>query len=183
MPSTPHLGLSPMDCLLGKREYGPFLVFFLSAGTISSLTSKERKGFLSRLCSFIRGLSTGRCRREAPAVHAGPQHPRINSFPQNRPWGQAGSPAAAGLRHPADFASTLLHAVVGFFKCFLIYFLIGGKLLYNAILVSCYTSMQISHNYIYFRSLLSLPPLLPSHLSRSPPSTGLGALCYTTASR
>ena len=122
MPSTPDLCLSPMDCLLGKREYGPFLVFFLPAGTISSLTSKERKGFLSQLCSFIRGLSTGRCQRGAPAVHASPQHPETNSFPQNHPRGQAGSPAAAGLWHPADFASTLLHAVVGVFCVFNLFF-------------------------------------------------------------
>ena len=42
--------------------------------------------------------------------------------------------------------------------------------------------MQISHNYTYIPSLLSLPPLPPSLISRPSQSTWLGSLCYTTTS-
>ena len=56
-----------------------------------------------------------------------------------------------------------------------IYFLIGGRL--QCCVGFCYTTMQISHNYTYISSFLSLPPLNPSHPSRSSQSTRLDSLC------
>ena len=61
-----------------------------------------------------------------------------------------------------------------------IYFLIGGKL--QCCVGFCYTTMQISHNYTYISSLLSLPPLNPSHPSMSSQSTRLDSLCDTATS-
>ena len=46
----------------------------------------------------------------------------------------------------------------------------------------CCTTMQITHNYTFVTSLLSLSPLLPSCLSSSSKSTRLGFLCYIAAS-
>ena len=44
------------------------------------------------------------------------------------------------------------------------------------------SSATISHKYTYIPSLLSLPPLSPSHSSRSSQSTKLGSLCHTATS-
>ena len=44
------------------------------------------------------------------------------------------------------------------------------------------SSATISHKYTYIPSLLSLPPLSPSHSSRSSQSTRLGSQCYTATS-
>ena len=44
------------------------------------------------------------------------------------------------------------------------------------------SSATISHKYTYIPSLLSLPPLSPSHSSRSSQSTRLGSLCHTATS-
>jgi len=46
----------------------------------------------------------------------------------------------------------------------------------------CHTIIQISHNYTYITSLLSLLLLPPSHSSRSSQSTWLGSLCYIATS-
>ena len=57
-----------------------------------------------------------------------------------------------------------------------IFFLVGGKFLYNIVLVSAYT------NYIYMPSPLSLPSLPPTPPARpSSQSIGLGSLWYTVA--
>ena len=42
--------------------------------------------------------------------------------------------------------------------------------------------MQISYNYTYITSLLSLPPFPLPHSSRSLQNTRLGSLCYTATS-
>ena len=44
------------------------------------------------------------------------------------------------------------------------------------------SSATISHKYTYIPSFLSLPPLSPSHSSRSSQSTRLGSLCHTATS-
>ena len=44
----------------------------------------------------------------------------------------------------------------------------------------CHTTTGISHKFICSPSVLSLPPLFPSFLSRSSQNTRLGSLCYTT---
>ena len=46
----------------------------------------------------------------------------------------------------------------------------------------CHTTTWISHNYTDITSLLSLPPLLPSHPTRSSQSSRLGSLCYIVTS-
>ena len=48
----------------------------------------------------------------------------------------------------------------------------------------CCTTMQISHNFTYVCIFppTPLPPLLPSHPSRSSQSTRLGSMCYLAAS-
>ena len=46
----------------------------------------------------------------------------------------------------------------------------------------CCTTVQITNNYTFTTSLLSLSPLLPSHLSSSSKNTRLGSLCYMAAS-
>ena len=46
----------------------------------------------------------------------------------------------------------------------------------------CHTTTQISHNYTYITSLLSLLLLPPSHSSTSSQSTWLGSLCYIATS-
>ena len=46
----------------------------------------------------------------------------------------------------------------------------------------CWTIMQISYNYTYIPSLLSLPALPRSHSSWSSQSTSLGSLCYIATS-
>ena len=46
----------------------------------------------------------------------------------------------------------------------------------------CYTVTQISSNRTYIPSLLRLPPLLPTHPSRSSSSTGLDSRCHITVS-
>ena len=46
----------------------------------------------------------------------------------------------------------------------------------------CHTVIQVSHNYIYIISSLSLPPLPPFQPSRSAQITRLGFLCYTATS-
>ena len=67
-------------------------------------------------------------------------------------------------------------------RFFLIYFLIGGKLLYHMLVsaVQQHESVIITHThtYIYIPSLLSLPLLSPSPRSRSSQSTRLDSLCF-----
>ena len=60
-------------------------------------------------------------------------------------------------------------------------FLNEGKLPYNVVCF-CNTVTQISSNCTYIPSLLRLPPLLPTHPSRSSSSTGLDSLCHITVS-
>ena len=43
----------------------------------------------------------------------------------------------------------------------------------------CHITMQTSHTYTYIPFFLSLPPLLPSHPTKSSQRTRLGSLCYT----
>ena len=77
---------------------------------------------------------------------------------------------------------------------FLIYFLIGGKLLYNVVLVSAIQQCKLAiiihvcvYTYIYvcvyiyisLPSFLSLPPLSLSHPSRSSQNTRLDSPCHT----
>ena len=71
---------------------------------------------------------------------------------------------------------------ISFFKAFFkrkIYFLIGGKLLYNVVLVSaiqqCKSAIIIC---VYLSSFLSLPPLSLSHPSRSSQNTRLDSLWH-----
>ena len=52
------------------------------------------------------------------------------------------------------------------------FILIGGKLLYNFVLVFCWTTTGISQNYTYIPALWRLPPLPPLHCSRSSESPG-----------
>ena len=60
--------------------------------------------------------------------------------------------------------------------CFI--FLIGGKLLYNFVLVSAYVQESVII-YIYLHSFPSKPPSPPpSHHSRSSQRASLGSLCY-----
>ena len=65
---------------------------------------------------------------------------------------------------------------------FLIYFLIGGKSLYNVSVGFCHTTTPISHNHTYISFLLNLPPLPSSPRSRSSQTTRLGSLCYIATS-
>ena len=61
------------------------------------------------------------------------------------------------------------------------YFLIGGKLLYNVVILHNNAKGQ---NYTYIDSLLILPPLpLIPPLSRSSQNTWLGSLCYIATSQ
>ena len=46
----------------------------------------------------------------------------------------------------------------------------------------CHTTAWISHNYTHVPQLLHLPPLPPSHRSRSSQSIKLGSLCYVATS-
>ena len=64
---------------------------------------------------------------------------------------------------------------------FFIYILIGGKLLYNAVVVSALQQCKPC-TIIYVPSPVSLPPLPASHPSKSSQSARLGSLCYTAVS-
>ena len=65
---------------------------------------------------------------------------------------------------------------------FLIYFLIGGKSLYNVCVGFCHITTPISHNHTYIPFLLNLPPLPSSPPSRASQSTRLRPLCYIATS-
>ena len=67
-----------------------------------------------------------------------------------------------------------------FFPFFKIYFLTGGKLLYNVVLVSAIQNQWFFCNYTHMTSLLSLPALSPSRPSRS--SQSRTSLCYIAIS-
>ena len=62
---------------------------------------------------------------------------------------------------------------------FLIFIFNWGKIAPQCCVSFCHTTVEISHNYTFITSLLSLLPLPSSYLSGSSESTRLGSLCYT----
>ena len=72
---------------------------------------------------------------------------------------------------------------------FLIHFLIGGKVLYNVVLVSAlqkqvvFSCAVLQHKSVIIIHIhLEHPSCFPSHYSRSSQSTTLGSLCYIASS-
>ena len=144
---------------------------FSTVGTSSGASGKkspcqckrcERYGF----DPWVRNIRWSRKWQPTPVFLPG-KFPGLRSLAGYSPWG------LQRVRHDWVHIHSLRY------PHFFIFIFNWGKIAPQCCISFCRTTVEISHNYTFITSLLSLLPLPQAYPSGSSESTWLGSLCYT----